>query len=100
MQFTVTRYVPFDQGSALKAFCDVVLDGQVLVRGIRVVEGKHGPFVSMPRQRGKNGNWYDSVVALTKDAKQALARAVLAAHRDSGTPSADESPTACDATAS
>jgi len=43
--------------SSLKAFANVVLDDKLLLKGVKVVEGKDGLFVAMPQQQGKDGKW-------------------------------------------
>ncbi|MDE6590405.1 MAG: SpoVG family protein, partial [Oscillospiraceae bacterium] len=43
-----------EKGSVL-AFANVDLGGCFAVSGIKIVEGKDGPFVSMPSQKGKDG---------------------------------------------
>ena len=77
---SVKRMVRFDGTGALRAFADLVIGEALLVKGLRVVEGKNGLFVSMPRQQGKDAKWYDSVVALSKEAKQEIGRVVLEAY--------------------
>lgn len=47
----------------LKAFADVKLGGHLLVKGISVVNGKNGIFVSMPRKASKDGRWFDVLEA-------------------------------------
>ncbi len=79
MSFTITRFVKFDGDGALKAFCDVSVKDILLIKGVRVIIGRNGPFVSMPRQQGRNGKWYDSVVPLTKETRLKLIQAVLEA---------------------
>ncbi|MBI3011903.1 MAG: septation protein SpoVG family protein [Candidatus Omnitrophica bacterium] len=76
----VKRLVKFDGEGSLKAYCDLAVGDTFLIKGLRVVEGKNGLFVSMPRQQGKDQKWYDSVVALTKEAKQEVSRVVLEAY--------------------
>ena len=78
---TVTRLVKFDGESTVKAYCYLAVGDQFLIKGLRVVEGKNGLFVSMPRQQGKDHRWYDSVVALTKETKTAVGRVVLEAYQ-------------------
>lgn len=78
--FSVMRIVRFDGQSALKAYCDLAVGDLVLIRGLRVVEGREGLFVSMPRQQGKDAKWYDSVVVLTKEVKAEISRVVLEAY--------------------
>ncbi len=84
--FAVKRLVRFDGDGALKAYCDLSIGSLLLIKGVRVVEGKHGLFVSMPRQQGKDSKWYDSVVALSKAVKQDLDRVVLAAYQQETAP--------------
>ncbi|PIQ83297.1 MAG: hypothetical protein COV75_08245 [Candidatus Omnitrophica bacterium CG11_big_fil_rev_8_21_14_0_20_63_9] len=81
MSFRIRRFVIHGRESALRAFCDVAIEDRLLVKGIRVVEGRHGPFVSMPRQRTTRGTWYDSIVPLTRQAREELHRVVLEAYR-------------------
>ena len=82
---TVKRLVKFDGEGSVKAYCDVAIEEQFLVKGVRVVNGKKGTFVSMPRQQGKNGQWFDSVEVLTPEAKASLDRVVLDAYQQEGT---------------
>ena len=79
-ELEVKRLVRFDGGSSLKAYVDLSINNQFLIKGLRVVEGKTGLFVSMPRQQGKDSKWYDSVVALDKETKKAVGRVVLEAY--------------------
>ena len=76
----VARLYRLDGDSALKAFVDIIIEGQVLVKGVRVVEGKDGLFVSMPQNQGKDGKWYESVSLLDEGMKQELQEAVLEAY--------------------
>ena len=78
---SVKRMVTFDGDGSLKAYVDIVIGSSFLVKGLRVVQGKNGLIVSMPRQQGKDRKWYDSVVALTKEAKGAVGRVVLEAYQ-------------------
>ncbi|MFH1046648.1 MAG: septation protein SpoVG family protein, partial [Candidatus Omnitrophota bacterium] len=53
----VKRVHKLDTGSTLKAFVDIVVANVVLIKGLRIVHGKNGLFVSMPRKQGKDGQW-------------------------------------------
>ena len=70
-----------DGEGTLRAFCDLEIGGQFLVKGIRVVEGKNGLFVSMPQEKGKDGNWYDTVLPLSKETRRHLSQVVLSAYQ-------------------
>ena len=51
MEMEAARVYKTSNGSALKAFVDVVIGqpGQLLVKGVRIIEGKDGLFVTMPQ---------------------------------------------------
>ena len=80
-ELSVTRLVRFDGGGSLKAYCDLSIANAFIIKGLRVVEGRNGLFVSMPRQQGKDRKWYDNVVLLTKQVKQNVDRIVLDAYQ-------------------
>lgn len=79
--FAVKRVSRFSGEGTLRAFCDVEVAGSFVITGFRIVEGKNGLFVSMPQQMGKDGNWYDTVVPLTKEARQMVSELVLSAYQ-------------------
>ena len=81
-ELAVKRLVKFDGEGALKAYCDLLVGNLFLIKGLRVVVGKNGLFVSMPRQQSKGGKWFDSVETLTKEAKTEVERLVLAAYEE------------------
>jgi stage V sporulation protein G len=89
-ELEVKRLIRFDGDGNLKAYCDLAIGNAFLVKGLRVLEGKNGLFVSMPRQQGKDQKWYDSVLALTKEARQAVGRVVLDAYHHQPLPDPDQ----------
>ena len=81
--FEVAGLKKLEGDGKTKAFCDVSVCGTILVRGFRVVEGKNGTFVSMPRRQGKDGQWYETVSLLSDEVKVQLNEVVLDAYRGS-----------------
>lgn len=58
----------------------VSLDGCFAIRGVRIINGSNGPFVSMPSYR--SGDQYrDVCFPCTKEFKQEFDRAVLDAYQ-------------------
>lgn len=39
------------ENNMLKAFCSVTFDNAFVVRDVKVIEGKNGPFISMPSRK-------------------------------------------------
>ena len=77
LEFEVKRITRLNGQSSIKAFCDVSINGSFLLKGIKVVDGKKGLFVSMPRQQSNDQRWHDVVIPLTKDTKIEIARIIL-----------------------
>lgn len=75
----VTRMYRMDNGSNLKAFADVII-GEVLVKGVRIVEGDRGLYVSLPKSQGKDGKWYPTVTLVDKSMQGELQSIVLEAY--------------------
>ncbi|MBU1113255.1 MAG: SpoVG family protein [Candidatus Omnitrophica bacterium] len=83
LEFKVARLHKLEGDGPTKAFCDLAISDEFLVKGFRVVEGKNGLFVGLPRQATKNGKWFDQVLPLTDAARESINEAVLAAYEDS-----------------
>ncbi len=92
MNVEVKRINRLDGEGAGKAFCDVVIAESILIKGFKVVEGKKGLFVSMPQQKGKDGQWYDTVIPLTKETRQQIFEVVLQAYQSGAELPPDEQP--------
>ena len=77
----VARIYRLNGDAPLKAFVDVIVAEQVLVKGVKVVKNRDGDiFVAMPKQQGKDGRWYETVMLLNEDTKQELQEAVIEAY--------------------
>jgi stage V sporulation protein G len=77
----VVRLYRFEGESKVKAFADVAI-GDFIVKGIKLVKGEKGLFLSMPQEKSKDGKWYDSFYPKTKETRQELQEMVLAAYKE------------------
>ena len=68
------------ENGMVKAFVDVIFNGQLLVKGVRIVEGKNGMFITMPQSQGKDGKWYCTVMLLDDSLKAELQEVVIEAY--------------------
>ena len=73
------RVYPIDEpmGSTL-GFASVSIGGLAAIRGVRVVQGEHEPFVSMPKVKDKKGNYHEIASPLNDDLRKEIYDAVLA----------------------
>lgn len=79
LSLKVERLYRFDGDGAMKAFADIVINEAILIKGIRVIEGKNGAFVSMPKMQGKDKKWYETVKPLSDEVKNEISNVVLTA---------------------
>ena len=78
----VVRLFRFENGGPVKAFCDVQFDDNYIIKGFRVVEGKAGLFVGMPREAGKSGKWFDTFLPLSDEMKSHIQETLIAAYQE------------------
>ena len=78
--FAVTRLHKIDGSGATKAFVDISVNDVLIINALRVVEGKDGLFVAMPREEGRDGKWYNTIMPLKREVKDAIERVVLEAY--------------------
>ena len=77
----VVRLYRLEGESKVKAFADVAI-GEFIVKGLRVVQGQKGLFLSMPQEKSKDGKFYNTFLPVTKEARQNLSEIVLAAYQE------------------
>jgi stage V sporulation protein G len=72
------RVYPIDDPKGnTKAFASVAIEDMLAIRGIRVVDGEKGLFVTMPQSKDKDNNFHDIAFPLTGDLRKDLTTAVL-----------------------
>lgn len=57
---------PYNGSSKTKAFIDLELDDTLVIKGLTLVEGNDGLFLSFPSTKGRDGKYYNSVYSLDK----------------------------------
>lgn len=82
LDITVKQLHKLDGNGKLKAFADVAIAELFLIKGLRIIDGKKGLFVGMPRRQGKDGQWYQTAFPLSEDVKSQLNEIVLEAYQE------------------
>lgn len=72
MKTNVTLRLLESKKSSTKAFIELKLDNILIVKGLSLVEGKKGLFLSYPATKGKDGKYYNTVYSLDKDWRKKL----------------------------
>jgi len=82
IEVKVQRLYRFETERPLKAFVDIIINDALLVKGVRVMDGKKGLFVAMPREQAKDEKWYDTIRCLTIEAREQITKACLDAYNE------------------
>lgn len=66
----------------VKAYADISVNDALLIKGLKIIDGKHGLFVSMPCEKGQDEKWYEVVRPLEKEVKALISEVVLTAYNE------------------
>ena len=80
MEITEVRIFPFQGNGTLKAYASLTIEDQVVVRGIRVIEGRNGLFASMPSRKWKD-EYYDIFFPITAEMREVIQEKVIEAYQ-------------------
>jgi len=61
----------------LKAFVSVTFDNAFVIRGLKVINGKEGYFVSMPSRKRKDGTYQDICHPINNEMRKHLEDRIL-----------------------
>lgn len=65
----------------LKAFVNVTFDDEFVVRGMKVIKGNSGYFISMPSRKMKDGKYRDIAHPIRNDFRQKIEKEILSEYR-------------------
>lgn len=82
MKTNVTLRLFESAKSNTKAFIDLKLDNVLIVKGLSLVEGKKGLFLSYPSSKGKDGKYYNTVYSLDKDWREKLENVCIKKYKE------------------
>lgn len=76
MEITEVR-ITLRNEDKLKAFASITFDDCFVVRGLKVINGSQGYFVSMPSRRRKDGTYQDLAHPINNDMRKDIEDRVL-----------------------
>lgn len=64
----------------LKAFANVTFDNAFVIRGLKIINGNKGFFLSMPSKKRSNGTYQDIAHPVNSEMRRLLEESVLEAY--------------------
>ena len=78
----IERMYFLEGDSPTKAFCDLLIFDSFLAKGLRIVSGKEGLFVSMPTEQSKDGKWYETFYPASREIRTQLEKYILDEYKE------------------
>ncbi|WP_457626464.1 SpoVG family protein [Persephonella sp.] len=86
MEITEVKIYPFDTsriGGRVRAVADITIDDILVIKGIKVIESKHGGlFISFPKKASSKGTYVDIVQSLDNEFTEKVRRAVVDKYKE------------------
>ena len=79
MEITEVRVTLRDEDK-LKGFANVTFDNAFVVRGMKIIQGSNGYFVSMPSRKRPDGTHQDIAHPVNRDMRTLIEKRVLEAY--------------------
>ncbi len=77
----------------LKGFANITLDNQFVIRGLKIIAGTNGFFVSMPSRKRPDGSHQDIAHPVNSGARKMVEERVLMAYEETVSSSSGKTPT-------
>ncbi len=81
MEITEIRVTLRDE-EKLRGFANVTFDNSFVVRGMKIIQGANGYFVSMPSRKRPDGTHQDVAHPVNKDMRTMIEKRVLEAYEE------------------
>ncbi|UCD64363.1 MAG: septation regulator SpoVG [Candidatus Zixiibacteriota bacterium] len=80
MEITEIRVTLRDE-ERLKGFANVTFDDAFVIRGMKIIQGNNGFFVSMPSRKRPDGTYQDIAHPINSDMRRMIEEKVLEAYQ-------------------
>ncbi len=78
MEITQIRIFPSKGNNQVKAFVNVIFNDCLCIRGMRIIDGENGLFISMPNHKISDDKYTDYFHPTNPEFKKTLQDAILA----------------------
>ena len=62
---------------SLIGYASIVIDDALIIKDIKVISGRYGPFLGFPSRKGGDDKYYDIVFPKSKELRNEMTAAVL-----------------------
>ena len=77
MRISEVKIKRVEDKEKFKAWATLTFDDSFRIHGLKIIEGKNGPFVAMPSRKLPNGDFIDTAYPLSQELRESIQQAVL-----------------------
>ena len=66
----------------LKGFANITLDNAFVIRGLKIINGSKGLFISMPSKRRSDGTFHDIAHPINAECRKKIQETIIAAFEE------------------
>lgn len=81
MQITDVTIKPRRQGN-FYGYADITFDARIVIRGLRIIQGRNGLFVAMPNKKRGDGKYEDIVHPINKETRERIDQTVIKMYKE------------------
>lgn len=82
MKITDVKVKKVETNNRLKAVASIVFDNELVVTGIKVIDGQYGLFVAMPNKKDEQGKYIDIAHPVNAKMRELITNTVLDAYNN------------------
>ena len=77
MRISEVKVKKVEGNEKFKAWATITFDDSFRIHGLKIIEGRNGPFVAMPSRKLPNGDFIDTAYPLNQELREFIQQAVL-----------------------
>lgn len=84
MRISEVKVKKIEGNEKFKAWATITFDDSFRIHGLKIIEGRNGPFVAMPSRKLPNGDFIDTAYPLNRELREFIQQAVLEEYARAG----------------
>ncbi len=84
MRISEVKVKKIEGNEKFKAWATITFDDSFRIHGLKIIEGRNGPFVAMPSRKLPNGDFIDTAYPLNQELREFIQQAVLEEYARAG----------------
>ncbi len=77
MRISEVKVKKVEGNEKFKAWATITFDDSFRIHGLKIIEGRNGPFVAMPSRKLPNGDFIDTAYPLNQELREFIQQVVL-----------------------